>query len=64
MSRVEDSKGQKGSVDMMQAVTLCAETTVLGGFVQSKPSNQPSLPVETDIIVMRLGPPLPHGAQN
>jgi len=49
---------------MMQAVTLCAETSVLRGFVQSKPPSQPSLPVETAIIVVRPGPPLPHGAQN
>jgi hypothetical protein len=49
---------------MMQALTLCAETGALRRFVLSKPPNQPSLPVETDIVVVRSGSPLPHIAQN
>ena len=49
---------------MMQALTLCAETRALRGFVLSKPPNQRSLPGETDIIVVRPGSPPPHIAQN
>ena len=48
---------------MMQALTLCAETSVFGGIVQSKPPNQRSLTVETRIIVLRPRSPLPHNVQ-
>ena len=41
---------------MMQALILCAETSALRDFVQSKPPNHPSLPVETAISVVRSPP--------